>query len=84
MSIDKMKPTRFPGVYTLPDGRLFVRVAHVGPDGRQRKAHRVMAEGATPAQAVAMWEELKADLRAGVTVTQQGRASVRVRQVAQA
>jgi integrase len=75
MSIDKMKPTRFPGVYTLPDVRLFVRVAHVGQDGRQRKAHRVMAEGATPAQAVATWEELKADLRAGVTATQQGRAS---------
>jgi integrase len=67
MSISKMKPTRFPGVYTLPDGRLFVRVAHVGPDGRQRKAHRVMAEGSTPAQALTIWEELKADLRSGVT-----------------
>lgn len=80
MPVTKWKPTKCPGVFTLPDGRLMVMVAHRDIAGRQIKSRKIMAIGATLTEAVKVSETLKAQLtaetRAKAAKTQRPKPSI--------
>lgn len=64
MPVTKWKPTKCPGVFSLPDGRLMVMAALRDLAGRQLKTRKILPLGATLVEAVKAWETLKAELTA--------------------
>ncbi|MFZ4580745.1 MAG: tyrosine-type recombinase/integrase, partial [Myxococcota bacterium] len=61
--LEKLKKTRFPGVFRLPDGRLLAKVSVRMPGGKVVVRKHVMAVGATEAETVGMVAELREAVR---------------------
>ena len=60
---DKMKPTRHPGVFRLPDGRLWARAAVRQADGKVVTLRRLMPIGASESDAILAVQELKQSIK---------------------
>lgn len=57
------KPTRYPGVYRLPDGGLLIRAAVRLPTGKVKSLRKVLPPGTRESEAVAMIEMLKDQIK---------------------